>query len=193
MKQLLATIISALVCVASLAGTPAAANTLTAYQSLPNGWRTEVIPFPLDFAPNIELEGVEELVFAPGMYDATKQDFFSYAFVWAIKPQALEQTRMHDELHRYYLGLYQAVSGQKQASTNSVKISFSVYESDNRYHGHIDWIEPFVTNKPQRVLFEAHKLECRDKEETRWYFVASPQEKDHQIWQQLRGLKTTKC
>ena len=36
----------------------------------PEGWRTETIPFPLEFAPELEYEGLEELRFAPGMFDA---------------------------------------------------------------------------------------------------------------------------
>ena len=35
----------------------------------PEGWRHERLAFPLDFAPDIELEGYEELRFAPGMFD----------------------------------------------------------------------------------------------------------------------------
>src|SRR5262249_653024 len=35
---------------------------------LPEGWRSETIPFPLDFARDLPLEGVEELRFAPGMF-----------------------------------------------------------------------------------------------------------------------------
>ena len=33
----------------------------------PEGWRTETIPFPLEFAPEIKYEGLEELRFALGM------------------------------------------------------------------------------------------------------------------------------
>ncbi len=33
----------------------------------PEGWQTETIPFPLEFAPEIKYEGLEELRFAPGM------------------------------------------------------------------------------------------------------------------------------
>ena len=42
----------------------------------PAGWRFERIDFPLDFAPDIEHEGFEELWFAPGMF-APESDTFS--------------------------------------------------------------------------------------------------------------------
>ena len=36
---------------------------------VPAGWRSEVIPFPLDFAPSLTHRGFEEIRFAPGMFD----------------------------------------------------------------------------------------------------------------------------
>ena len=39
------------------------------------GWRTETIPPPLDFAPEVDFQGLEELRFAPGMFDAQAVDF----------------------------------------------------------------------------------------------------------------------
>ena len=48
----------------------------------PEGWRTETIPFPLEFAPELDYEGVEELRFAPGMFTEGAEDYWTYAFVW---------------------------------------------------------------------------------------------------------------
>jgi hypothetical protein len=39
------------------------------YMPVPDGWRTETIPFPLDFAPELKYEGVEELRFSPWMFE----------------------------------------------------------------------------------------------------------------------------
>jgi len=54
------------------------------YMPVPDGWRAETIPFPLDFAPELNYEGLEELRFAPGMFDADSEDFWTYAFIWWI-------------------------------------------------------------------------------------------------------------
>src|SRR5262249_36621215 len=45
----------------------------------PEGWRGERLEFPLDFAPEIELRGSEELAFAPGMFTPDSDSYFSYA------------------------------------------------------------------------------------------------------------------
>ena len=36
----------------------------------PEGWRNETIPFPLEFAPNLGYEGIEEIRFSPGMMES---------------------------------------------------------------------------------------------------------------------------
>jgi len=36
---------------------------------VPQGWRSEVIRFPLDFAPSLAHRGYEDLRFPPGMFD----------------------------------------------------------------------------------------------------------------------------
>src|SRR5688572_11575898 len=55
----------------------------SAWPALP-GWRSETIPFPLDFAPGLKHQGVEEIRFSPGFSKPGDQQFFSYAFIWLI-------------------------------------------------------------------------------------------------------------
>jgi len=47
--------------------------------AVPAGWRSEVIPFPLDFAPAIHHGGLEDLRFPPGMFDPRSPDYWSYS------------------------------------------------------------------------------------------------------------------
>ena len=51
-------------------------------QSAPDNWRKEIIEFPLDFAPEINLSGYEEILFAPGWSDSDAEDFWTYYFVF---------------------------------------------------------------------------------------------------------------
>ncbi|WP_394129310.1 hypothetical protein [Shewanella maritima] len=169
------------------------ANELTAYQDVPKQWRTEIIPFPLNFASQIPLIGVEELVFAPGMYDASKQDFFSYAFVWAVSSTTIDTQTMQQYIHQYYLGLYKAVSGKHQVAKDEVKVTLTGSKDNQFYSGYIDWIEPFVSQQPQRLFFETHQQTCEKTQQIRWYFTASPQVNSHIIWQHLSDLSKTHC
>src|SRR6187402_1986296 len=51
----------------------------------PAGWRSETIPFPLDFAPSLPYRGTEELRFAPGFFEPTSETYFTYSFVWLVE------------------------------------------------------------------------------------------------------------
>ena len=42
----------------------------------PKGWRGEAIQLPPSFAPKMTWKGLEEVRFAPGMFDPKKDDFF---------------------------------------------------------------------------------------------------------------------
>jgi hypothetical protein len=81
---------------------------------VPVGWKSEDIPFPLDFAPDIKHEGVEQLRFPPGFFKADAPDYFSYAFVWRTKDAAaLDASALGGELTRYFRGLMTAVDEKK--------------------------------------------------------------------------------
>lgn len=51
---------------------------LQAYVQAPANWQTEIINLPFEFAPNIPLQGTEELIFSPQMYELGQEKFFSY-------------------------------------------------------------------------------------------------------------------
>ena len=82
---------------------------------LPEGWKTEVIPFPLGFAPTLALSGVEELRFPPGFFDAAAPDYWSYAFAWRLDaPARLAPAGLADALVTYFRGLTAAVDADRQ-------------------------------------------------------------------------------
>lgn len=76
------------------------------------GWKSETIPFPLGFAPSIELQGAEELRFAPDFYNKDAPGYFTYAFVWTAQfptyPVSTEW--VGQQLRAYFDGLCVAVS-----------------------------------------------------------------------------------
>jgi hypothetical protein len=84
---------------------------------LPTGWRSETILFPLEFAPDIPHQGVEELRFAPGFSKPQTTDYCSYAFVWWLKDQSpIDRTVLSDELVRYFRGLAMTFGGKNTVS-----------------------------------------------------------------------------
>lgn len=86
---------------------------------VPAGWKSETIPFPLEFAPGISHRGVEELRFAPGMFDPASRGYWSYAFVWRTDdPATLAAPILAAELTIYFRGLIAAVDQTKHQVKN---------------------------------------------------------------------------
>jgi hypothetical protein len=94
---------------------PAASETPRFTWPVPDGWRSETIPFPLEFAPEIPHRGVEELRFAPGFFEPQAPGYFTYAFAWVVSGEsALELPTLARELATYFRGLMSAVARGKK-------------------------------------------------------------------------------
>ncbi len=82
---------------------------------MPAGWRSETIPFPLEFAPSIPHRGIEELRFAPGVFDPQAPGYWTYAFAWVVTDdRPLDMAAIAGELTTYFRGLTSAVAGEKK-------------------------------------------------------------------------------
>jgi hypothetical protein len=82
---------------------------------VPVGWRSEVIPFPLEFAPAIPHRGLEDLRFPPGMFDPSSPDYWSYTFAWHTDDAAeLDAGALGRELTAYFAGLIAAVDTKER-------------------------------------------------------------------------------
>ncbi|HUR54586.1 MAG TPA: hypothetical protein VMZ71_10665, partial [Gemmataceae bacterium] len=82
----------------------------------PKGWAGEVIDLPpKGFAPEMTWKGKEEIRFAPGMFKADAQDFFSYALLfWLPADQKTDAKTLEEELLTYYRGLAKTVLASKK-------------------------------------------------------------------------------
>ena len=173
----------------------------TLFSRAPSDWRAETFPFPLEFAPDIDLEGVEELRFAPGMLQADSENYFSYSFIWWLNGRVATDHRMlRENLLLYYGGLYRAVSKQETKDTSSFAVQIRatrepswVAGAAQSYRGSVSWIDPFVTEKPLTLNLMIAQWYCEKKDRTAVYFLVSPQTMDHPIWTALRGMQAGPC
>ncbi len=71
----------------------------------PESWGSEIITFPMDFAPSIDFTGFEDIRFTPGWTDPYNRQFWTYSFVWYIDqiPPLTEQ-KLTDLMSTYYDG-----------------------------------------------------------------------------------------
>jgi len=169
----------------------------------PKGWRGEAIQLPPSFAPKMTWKGLEEVRFAPGMFDPKTDDFFSYVFVFYLPAQGEpNQKALQRELLTYYRGLATAVSRQKggvdaEAFRLSLKEVKDPTRSDEklpaRYLGTLNWTEPFATMKPQTLHLEIQSAACKDRDARYLAVAVSPQDPDtaKPLWMSMRGILKT--
>lgn len=58
----------------------------------PKGLTNEWIPLPPGFAPKFGYKGVEDIRFAPGMFKADSDSFFSYLLAFQVEPTSKVDT-----------------------------------------------------------------------------------------------------
>ncbi len=127
----------------------------------PEGWKGETISLPPGFAPGMKLKGTEKIRFAPGMFKPESESFFSYVFVFRLGPkQDLSLKTVENEILVYYRGLAKAVGGEG-IETGKFSLVLKKVEPAKRRKkpvaviasvGILDWVEPFVTKNPQKLL-----------------------------------------
>lgn len=121
--------------------------------TVPPGWRTEVIPFPLDFAPALAHRGVEELRFPPGFMDPASPARWSYVFAWRLDDAAaLTPDALAGELTVYFDGLVHAVDAKAKEPTKvAVAPDFAVT-------AHLE--DAFKTHEPIDLTGHAARFAC---------------------------------
>ena len=166
-------LVIALACMACKSGTSQTAEPTTkatAPWELPAGYRSETIPFPLEFAPGLAHTGVEELRFAPGFFDPAQPGYWSYAFVWRTDDAAaLDATALAGELTTYFRGLAHAVDDK--LATDDIAVTAT---PGARLALHVHMIDAFKTKQPVELAGWAERHAC--SKGAVWAFVLAPEQ-----------------
>lgn len=163
----------------------------------PDGWGGERISLPPQFAPNMQVKGIEEIRFAPGMFKPESKSFFSYVFVFQLeqKPE-LSRDTIQRELLTYYRGLATAVLKRTDVEVDPKSFTLKLNETKiaggptnaTGLSGDLKWLEPFQTRKPQTLHIEAHSWHRADKN---YLFVCvSPKDKKAAIWADMYKIRS---
>jgi hypothetical protein len=160
---------------------------------VPEGWRTETIPFPLEFAPSVAYRGVEELRFPKAFLTPDDDWFFSYAFVWYVAaPGPADAAALEQDLVAYFRGLAIAVGGEDRAD---IKAHAFAAELDGELgagsvSGAVVAFDAFKTQKPVTLHFRVRGVRCSSENERALVFTASPRPPAAQdaVWAELELL-----
>ena len=165
----------------------------------PDGWGGETIDLPPGFAPGMKLQGLEKIRFAPGMFKPESDTFFSYVFVFRLGPkQDLSLKTVEREVLVYYRGLAKAVGGEG-IETGKFTLGLKKIEAAKGKKkppagvsvsaGVLDWVEPFVTKKPQKLRLELHTWKGKAGKYSYLFCCAAPAAPEKAIWKELRGVR----
>jgi hypothetical protein len=140
---------------------------------VPTGWKSETIPFPLEFAPSITHTGKEELRFAPGMFDPAAPGYWSYAFTWRTDDVAtLDADALGTELTTYFRGLLVAVDEKQHRITNPDEIVVHAKQDGAGFNLEAHIIDAFKSGKPVELVGRAARQQCSTG--ALWTFVIAP-------------------
>ena len=161
----------------------------------PPDWRFERIDFPLPFAPELNYNGFEELSFAPGMFNAQSDTYFTYIFAMHLTNEiTIDAGLLQTLLETYFRGLCRAVAKGTDFDIDVSKISATVREihheaeRSRQFVVTLDSFDPFVTGKPLKLHLEMLVVE-RSRNDHRIFAAVSPKPADSPVWKILRKFK----
>jgi len=161
----------------------------------PGDWRFERIDFPLSFAPELKYEGFEELRFAPGMFKAESDTYFTYIFAMKITSEVvLDAAALQSMLETYYRGLCRTVGKESKFEIDVSKISAKVHADQTEAKGirhfraTVESFDPFVTGKPLTLNMEMIVI-VANQTDHRIFAAVSPKPMDSPVWKLLRTMK----
>ena len=164
---------------------------------VPEGWRTETIPFPLEFAPELPYTGLEELRFASGMMEAGSEEFWTYAFVWWVEPGTaanspdVDTERVAAHLEAYYRGLAEAVAADREFEIGEARFAVTLEKGlYNSMSGTAETLDPFVTREQITLNLRGDVWDCPSQGHRVYYFELSPQPREHAVWSTLASIQS---
>jgi len=155
------------------------------------GWSKETMAFPLDFAPDLPYQGLEELRFAPQFFEPGAPGYWSYAFAWWLENSApLDEVALTEGLTQYFRGLCDAVGGTEfsfEPSHFQTTLMRALRSSDGSsgtsYRGLIDTYDPFTTGEALTLQIRAQVFACGEHQVV--LIGASPKLDTEPIWTDL--------
>ncbi len=154
--------------------------------SAPEGWKSEIIPFPLGFAQEIEFNGFEELRFAPQWTDSTSLQFWTYMFVWYIETgPAMTEQILTENFNLYYDGLMGVDESQKSEDPKVTKLDktqCSFVQTDDGFSGNMRVWDRFFTKKYISLNIKVSETFCPSSNKQVVRCDISPQSFDHKVW-----------
>lgn len=154
--------------------------------SAPDNWKSEIIPFPLGFAQEIDFVGFEDLRFAPNWTDSTSQEFWTYTFVWYIeKGPAMTENKLTETFNMYYDGLMGVDQNNETDNASSIKLDktqCSFIKTNDGFTGKMRVYDRFFTKDYMTLNIKVKETFCPEMNKQIILCDISPKEFSHEVW-----------
>jgi hypothetical protein len=162
---------------------------------VPEGWNEGVIPFPIEFAPQIPYKGTEYVRTAPNWREPTSETLWSYCYLWWIDNDVeIDAKRLEQNLQGYYAGLVNRnIISRKIDSllvfpTTAFFREVATQKGDSKtFEGSIHMLD-YLSLKPMALQVQAHLIRCDQEKKLAIFFAVSPQIKTHAVWKQFNTV-----
>jgi len=154
--------------------------------STPSEWKTEIIPFPLGFAREIDLVGFEDLRFAPNWSDATSPNFWTYTFVWYVdKGAPMTEERLTGYFNAYYDGLMGVTVKDKEGNEidNGLDKTLCLFvKTNDGFSGKMRVYDKFFSKEYMTLNIKVTESFCPKTNKQIVSCNISPQPFDNTVW-----------
>jgi hypothetical protein len=162
---------------------------------IPKNWETERFSLPADFAPGMSFKGVEDLRFTPGWGDNTREDYWSYAYLWWLdEGQEINTETLEKNLTALYTGLVNRnIVSRKIDQSKTVPTFVKVRKVKTlpgdmqSFSGQVHMLD-YMEQRPI-VLNTLIQVKACDAGKTAVLVQVSPKPYTHQVWQQFKELE----
>ena len=164
---------------------------------LPDKWTKEVFPIPINFAPEINYKGHEEIRFAHGWGDSTKNNYWSYAFLWCLDDDPkISDSVVENNLRYYYNGLVRSNGQQFHIPNSKMNITETSFEKTATENGDLQTFKgtikmlDYMRGQPQVLNIIIHFKLCSAVKKYIIFHEISPRPFTDSIWADLNKLWT---
>lgn len=167
--------------------------------SAPNDWNSEIIPFPLGFAPEINFNGFEDIRFAPGWSDTNSEQFWTYHFTWYIdKKESMTEELLTKTFNLYFDGLMKVVLKEQSGDNKVTEIdnTFCLFiKSDEGFTGKVRIFDAFFSKEYIILNIKVRESICSESNKQMISFNLSPKAFENDVWgifQQVKIIEACK-
>lgn len=159
------------------------------------GWGIERFRIPIEFAPGIKYNGIEDVRFTKGWGEVKSNEYWSYAFLWYLdgKP-TINIPAIEKNLAMYYDGLIGQNVEQRKiplALVKPTKVKVTKIATQNgdvaTFSGTIEMLD-YMQQKPIVMNCIIHHKLCDGQDKTFVFHEISPRHLTDPVWSALNKL-----